>query len=175
MAPAQAATLVAELAEALELVHQRGLVHGNIAPALILLDGERHLHLGGFDEGPPVTSGTPAQQPSAVTAYTAPERIGPNIRPVDPRTDVYGLGALLYYLITGQPPFRAGGGQDLATLILQGPPAPPRALDRPAATGLESIYLKAMATDPAARYATAGELAVALRDFLKPQRKAFWK
>jgi hypothetical protein len=175
MDPASAASFVVELADALHLVHDRAIVHGAIEPSKILVDLEGHPHLDGFDEGGPGTGGAPGQVKAALTAYTAPERIGTTDRPTDPRTDVYGLGAILYTLMTGRPPFRTGGGQDLAAMILGGLPTPPCQIDRSMPAQLEAICLKAMAKDPSARYDTAGQVAAALRDFLKSRRKPFWK
>ena len=82
---------------------------------------------------------------------------------------------LLYELLTGQPLFR-GGGIELISQIMKETPKSPRRLVRSIPAALETICLKAIARDTAARYASAGELAAALRGFLAPaRRKGFWK
>jgi serine/threonine protein kinase len=174
--PRAAAALVAELAEALELAHQQGLVHGDITPSNILLGDDGHPRLLGFtqtalgsaDAGVPNLVGTPG--------YMAPERLQATTAHGDPRSDVYSLGALLYEILTGQPPFRGTGLADLLPQILKQPPTPPRRVVRSIPAELETICLKAMAKSPDQRYQTAGELAAALGAFLKPRRRqGFWK
>jgi serine/threonine protein kinase len=87
--------------------------------------------------------------------------------------DIYALGVILYEILTGQSPL--GGGSDFMEQVLAGAVIPPRRINRSIPAPLEAICLKAMAKDSAARFATAGELAAALRDFLRPRKKAFWK
>jgi serine/threonine protein kinase len=176
MDPRQAAALVAELAEALHLAHQQGLVHGDITPSNILIGDDGHPRLLGFtqaalgspDAGDTNSVGTPA--------YMAPERLAATTPHGDARSDVYSLGVLLYESLTGQPPFRGTSLADLLPKILNQPPTPPRQIVRSIRADLEAICLKAMARSPEQRYQTAGELAAALGEFLKPRRrKGFWK
>jgi serine/threonine protein kinase len=106
----------------------------------------------------------------------APERVRGESDPNDPRGDVYSLGVLLYETLTGRQPFRGRGWSSLIRKVLDKPATPPRQLVRSIPAELEAICLKAMAKDPAQRYATAGELAAALRAFLAPApREGFWK
>jgi Ca-activated chloride channel family protein len=172
----EAAELVAELAEALQLAHEHGLAHGDIMPANILLGDDGKPRLLGFGELElAMNSAAPGQFIYGNAARMAPEQVRGEVGPRDPRSEIYHLGALLYELLTGQPPFR-GEGTEVCARILNESPIPPRRVVRSIPAGLESICMKAIAKDPAARYATAGELAAALRGFLAPaRRKSFWK
>jgi hypothetical protein len=170
----EAAMLVAELAEALQLAHEQGLAHGDLKPVNICLGDDGQARLIGFDElplqarsDPQVIVGTPA--------YMAPERIRGEVDARDPGSEVYALGILLYQALTGETPF-SGATTELLAKILNEKPKRPRRLVRSVPAALEAICLKAMAKDRTERYATAGELAAALRRFLTPaQRKRFWK
>ena len=98
--------------------------------------------------------------------------------PLDCRSATYSLGIVLYELLTGTCPFSGRSPQDIFRKVLTTTPRSPRALRRSIPRDLEAICLKAMARKPEERYATPGELAQALREFLgrQPERKtSFWK
>jgi Ca-activated chloride channel family protein len=172
----EAAELVADLAEALQLAHEHGVFHGDIKPADIVRGDDGKAHLLGFEELElAMTGAEPGQFVHGNAARMAPEQVRGDVGLRDPKTEVYRLGGLLYELLTGQPMFR-GGGRELIARILNEAPVPPRRLVRSIPAALEKICMKATAKDSRARYATAGELAAALRVFLaSPKRKAFWK
>jgi eukaryotic-like serine/threonine-protein kinase len=108
--------------------------------------------------------------------YVAPEMLSGDENAPNPRCDVYCLGAVLYVALTGEPLFSGSSAFQLLKRILQESPKPPRRIVRSIPASLEAICLKAIAKDPGQRYATAGEMAAALREFLKPRRRAgFWK
>jgi Ca-activated chloride channel family protein len=176
MAPREAAELVVELAEALQRAHQHGLVHGDINPSNILLGDDRQPRLLGFGETLRESATSQLGATVGTPSYAAPECLSGAAGPPDPRSDVYRLGVLLYQILTGQLPFRGRGLRSLICKILDKPPTPPHRLVRSIPADLEAICLKAMAKDPDQRYATAGELATALRAFLTPARRdRFWK
>jgi Ca-activated chloride channel family protein len=176
MDPRAAASLIAELAEALQQAHQQGLVHGDLTPSNILLGDDGHPRLLGFRAAPSSSSDSGAGSLLGTPAYLAPERLKAMSALGDARGDVYSLGVLLYEILTGRPPFRGTTVRTLLPRILDQPPTPPRRVVRSIPAELETICLKAMAKEPLQRYQTAGELAVALGEFLKPRRrKGFWK
>jgi serine/threonine-protein kinase len=176
MDPRAAASLIVELAEALQQAHQQGLVHGDLTPSNIVLGDDGHPRVLGFRAALPSSSVSGFGALLATPAYVAPERFQATSALGDSRGDVYSLGVLLYETLTGQPPFRGARLADLLPQIREQAPTPPRRVVRSIPVELETICLKAMAKDPLQRYQTAGELAAALGEFLKPRRrKGFWK
>ena len=151
----QAAFFVLVLADALEYAAGRLLIHGSLTPGAILIGDDGQPRITGFGLaklgcGPDVSCAT-------VRAYIAPELLrSPGDRPTA-QTDVFSLGVIFYRLLTGALPDSGPGNEH---------PRPPRAIKPDVPVELEAICLKAVAADPAARYATAGELAADLRKFL---------
>jgi eukaryotic-like serine/threonine-protein kinase len=165
-----AATLAAQAAEALEYAHQMGVVHRDVKPANLLLDARGNLWitdfgLARFQASPGVTS--PGDLVGTLRYMSPEQAAGQPV--IDPRSDVYSLGATLYELLTQQPAFGAAGRQECLRQILEDEPTPPRRLNRAVPAELETIVLKAMAKSPADRYPSAKELADDLRRFLDDQ------
>jgi tetratricopeptide (TPR) repeat protein/tRNA A-37 threonylcarbamoyl transferase component Bud32 len=167
----EAARLVAEAAEALHYAHGLGVIHRDLKPSNLLVDADGRAHVLDFglarsssaDGGETLTVdgqilGTPA--------YMAPELARGEARRVDARCDVYGLGVVLYELLTGERPFR-GQGRMVLIQVLEDEPRPPRRLDDGVPRDLETICLKAMAKEPAWRYPTAQAMADDLGRFLR--------
>jgi hypothetical protein len=176
MDPREAAALVAELAEALQVAHRQGLVHGDLMPGNILLAGDGHPRLLELGEGMIRSNGLPPGSRLGSPAHMPPELIQGGGNPRDPRVDVYGLGVVLYEALTNQKPFSGSGVMQVLNQVLNVAPKPPRKLVRSIPAALEAICLKAMARKPDERYATAADLAAALRAFREPaRRRGFWK
>lgn len=163
------AELGVEAAEALQHAHDYGVIHRDIKPSNLLLDAQGKLWITDFglarthvDAGLTVTGDV-----LGTLRYMSPEQAAGNASLIDPRTDVYGLGATLYELLTLRPVF---SGHDRAVLlqgILQDEPQPPRQIAAHAPVDLETIVLKALSKTREGRYATAQELADDLRRFLE--------
>jgi Ca-activated chloride channel family protein len=174
-APRRAADIVAQIAEALQILHEQDLIHGDLSPSQVPMRDEDHAAVSPIPERWIHLANRPSKHALPVGPYTAPERLGGATDPLHPQVDVYSLGVILYQLLTGLSPFPESHATDTERAILQGTAPPPRRIVPSIPAELEAICLKAMAKDPAARYATAGDLAAALRGFLKPRRKAFWR
>jgi len=164
----ESADLVARIAEALAYAHQAGIIHRDIKPSNILLDPSGRPLVTDFglarrDEGE--TTVTLDGQVIGTPAYMSPEQAAGDQRQVGPRSDVYSLGVVLYVLLTGELPFR-GNSRMLIHQVLHDDPKPPRSLDDKVPRDLETICLKAMAKEPANRYASASELNADLHRFL---------
>jgi len=163
--PREAAAIVAQLARGLDHVHTQGILHRDLKPQNVLFDANGTPKL--VDFGLALVAGaerlTETGQVLGTPAYMAPEQAMGETA-VDARTDVYGLGAILYACLTGHAPFRGELGPVLEQVVHQAPERPSaraRGLD----PGLEAVCLRALAKDPAARFPDAASLAAALEPF----------
>jgi serine/threonine-protein kinase len=188
----QAAALVATLAEAVEVAHQGGIIHRDLKPGNILLQSKSQIRnpnspkethqvsdfefrISDFDpkvadfglarhfEGESVLtlSGTRVGTPS----YMAPEQAMGKTHGIGPAADIYSLGAVLYELITGRPPFKGETPTETQLQVIHHDPVSPSRLNPRVPRDLETICLKCLQKDPARRYATAAALADDLRRF----------
>jgi TolB-like protein/predicted Ser/Thr protein kinase/cytochrome c-type biogenesis protein CcmH/NrfG len=166
----KAAELMAKLAHTLHHAHQHGVLHRDVKPGNILLDGKNEPHLTDFGLA------RLAETESTVTrtlevlgtpSYMAPEQAVGNNAAVTSVTDVYGLGAVLYQLLTGQPPFAGGTTYETIKLLLDTEPRQPRVINRKIDRDLSTICLKCLEKDPKRRYSSALALAEDLERWLK--------
>lgn len=154
----QAARMVADLAEALHAAHEVGVVHRDLHPGCVVIDSRSgRARVGDF--GHP--QDLPAAGSQARPTYQAPEQL--KGEPVDRATDVYGLGAVLYELLTCMPPFSGLSHEELRQRILAGKPDAPRDLVASVDGAVEKVCLRALALTPRKRYPSADALAGALR------------
>jgi serine/threonine-protein kinase len=168
--PRRALAIVAQVANALDAAHAKGLVHRDVKPSNVLLDHDEHVYLADFGLTRSFGSTSSTDGPSVGTpAYLAPEQI--EGQEIDGRADVYSLGCLLYECLTGAPPF--AGSSRLAVAWAHLEEEPPAVTERRGdlAPAIDGVVRKAMAKDPDDRYATCGELATAAEAALGLQRR----
>jgi serine/threonine protein kinase len=165
----QAARYVADVARAVQFAHEHGVLHRDIKPSNVLIDETGRVRVMDFGLAKEVDADdklTVTGQLLGTPSYMAPEQITGPASAIGPACDVYGLGALLYELITGQPPFR--GATQVETLLasMESDPPLPRKLNPSVPRPLEMIALKCLEKQPADRYATAADVAADLDRFL---------
>ncbi len=166
----QAAELIAKVARTVHYAHEHGILHRDIKPGNILLDAKGEPHLTDFGLARLVESESSVTQTLDVLgtpSYMAPEQAVGNNAAVSSATDVYGLGAVLYQLLTGHPPFAGGTTYETIKLLLDTEPRPPCLLNPKIDRDLSTICLKCLEKDPKRRYPAAAGLAEDLERWLK--------
>jgi WD40 repeat protein len=160
--PRAVARLVATIARAVQHAHERGILHRDLKPSNILLDAAGRPYVTDFGLAKRLDSGEEATRTGAVLGsppYMAPEQVAGDKRAVTTVADVYGLGAILYALLTGRPPFRGDSVVETIERVKAGHPDPPSGINRAIAPDLEAICLKCLEKDPHRRYRSAEDLA----------------
>ena len=166
----RAAELIAKLARAVHYAHERGILHRDIKPGNILIDAKGEPHLTDFGLARLVeaeSTVTHTLDTLGTPSYMAPEQALGNSSQLTSTTDVYGLGAVLYHLLTGHPPFAGGTTYDTIRLLLETEPRYPRLWNPKIDLDLATICLKCLEKDPQRRYSSALALAEDLESWLR--------
>ena len=154
-----------ELLDALDFAHERGVIHRDIKPANVILDEQRRVKLADFgvarvQDSDRSAAGTMVGTP----AFMSPEQI--QGLKIDRRTDIFSAGVVFYQLLTGEAPFKGEGAWTVAKKIMQDEPPPPSSIVSNVSPTFDGIVERALAKNPAERFATAREFADALRGAL---------
>jgi WD40 repeat protein/serine/threonine protein kinase/tetratricopeptide (TPR) repeat protein len=196
LAPREAAELTKKIAEAVGYAHERGVIHRDLKPANVLLKTvDRRLEAGSTRT--PQHASQPDLQPTASSlqpkvtdfglakqmegdshltasgqilgtpSFMPPEQAAGKLDNVNELSDVYSLGAILYTLLTGRPPFQAASSMDTLLQVLEQEPVPPQRLNGQVDVDLQTITLKCLEKEPARRYGSAQELVDELERFLR--------
>src|SRR6266545_360676 len=166
----QAAELIAKVARTVHYAHEHGILHRDIKPGNILLDANGEPHLTDFGLARLVeseSSVTHTLEVLGTPSYMAPEQAAGNNAGLSSATDVYGLGAVFYQLLTGHPPFAGGTTFETVRLVLDTEPRQPRLWNPKVDRDLSTICLKCIEKDPKRRYSSALALAEDLERWLK--------
>jgi serine/threonine-protein kinase len=168
--PKEAVDMVWRLAEAMSYAHQHGIVHRDLKPMNVLLMRDGTPKITDFGLAKRLEGESSSQTRSGAIlgtpSYMAPEQALGEVHDVGPLTDVYALGAMLYELLTGRPPFLAATPMDTVIQVIRDEPVPPSQLQPGLPRDAETICLKCLQKEQLKRYASAGELAEDLQRFL---------
>ena len=170
--PQLAAGYVRTIAEAVQYAHEQGTLHRDLKPSNVLIDERDQPHVTDFGLATRLDGGsdlTLSGQVLGTPGFMPPEQVAGRREAIGAACDVYSLGAILYHLLTGRPPFAAGTMEETLRQVMQLEPAPPRLLNAGTPRDLETICLKCLAKPPRHRYATARELANDLGRFLRSE------
>jgi serine/threonine-protein kinase len=168
----QKVEIMVDVADALHAAHQAGLIHRDIKPANILVeptpDGDWHPYVVDFGIAREIDTPhdlTLSGMVLGTPAFCSPEQVRGEISKLDGRTDVYGIGATLYWFLTGQSPY-AGAYPEVVAGVAERDPVPPHRIDPSIPVDLETIVLKCLEKEQDRRYSTAREVSEDLRRFL---------
>jgi tRNA A-37 threonylcarbamoyl transferase component Bud32 len=182
--PAQAATLVRSVAEAVDYAHRLGVLHLDLKPANILIDDRDEPRIADFGLARRIEQALEHDEVTGTPSYMAPEQVRTDGPPLSPATDIWALGAVLYEAMTGRPPFASDDPVTTLRMVSEDPLRPPSRLAAVPAD-LEAVCLRCLTKEPARRYAHARALAddlghfiegrpVSVRPLAPPQRMTSW-
>lgn len=177
LTPHEAASLLAPVCRAVAEAHNNGVLHRDLKPSNILIDETGRPFVTDFGLAKKMTPSEAGEDGAAsltdtgaaigTPSYMAPEQAAGQRGEIGPGTDVYSLGAILYAMLTGRPPFQAASPVDTVLMVLEQEPVPPRVLNRKADPDLEMVAMKCLQKPTDLRYADAAELAEDLEAWLR--------
>jgi WD40 repeat protein len=165
-----AAGMLSKVADAVHHAHQRGVLHRDLKPSNILLDAKQEPYVSDFGSAIQFDKDSGLTQTRTIVgtpAFLAPEVARAGSRHSTVGADIYGLGAILYYVLTGRPPFATSSLVETLRALQEDAPLPPKAFNSVIPKDLETICLRCLEKDPSRRYATAQELSDDLSRFLR--------
>ena len=169
LAPKEAARLIRQVSQAVEYAHTQGIIHRDLKPQNILLSRDRSPRVTDFGLAKQLAGAselTATGQILGTPSFMSPEQARGDGQAIGPLSDVYSLGAVLYCLLTGRPPFQSANVIETLRQVVAQEPVSPRLLNGAVGHDLETITLKCLQKDPAKRYQSASELADDLDRFL---------
>lgn len=167
--PLEAARFVRQITDAVACAHDNGVIHRDLKPSNVLIDRNGSPRVTDFGLARQLESDshlTATGQVMGTPSYMPPEQAAGNTSQIDVRSDVYSLGAILYSLVTGRPPFQAAHIVETLRQVIDDQPVEPRALNPEVDRDLETICLKCLAKEPSHRYQRAVELSEELDRYL---------
>lgn len=165
----EGAILLAKVADAIQAAHGRGVLHRDLKPSNILIDAAGEPHVSDFGLAKRLEADQSVTHTGAILGtpcYMSPEQAAGSRGEIGPSSDVWSLGAILYQMLTGRPPFQASNPMDTLLAVLESDPPVPRSIDRQVDRDLEMIALKSLQKPQELRYASARALATDLRAYL---------
>jgi hypothetical protein len=166
----EGARLLAKVADAIQAAHARGVLHRDLKPSNILIDAAGEPHVSDFGLAKRLEADESVTHTGAILGtpcYMSPEQAAGSRGEVGPASDVWSLGAILYQMLTGRPPFQASSPMDTLLAVLENDPPVPRSIDPQVDRDLEMIALKGLQKPQELRYASAADMAADLRAFLQ--------
>lgn len=167
--PIQAATIAMQIADAAQYAHGKGVVHRDLKPANVLVDQNERVRVTDFGLARQTDGGSDLTQTGQVVGtpeYMAPEQAAGNASDAGPSADIYSIGATLYCMLTGQPPFRSSSSVETLRKVIEQEPISVRQFNRLIPADLETICLRCLEKQPDKRYPTAASLAEDLGRYL---------
>lgn len=165
----EAAQIMAHVARAIAHAHRNGILHRDLKPSNILLDKKQRPHVSDFGLAKQTTNDSSLTRTGAVLgtpSYMSPEQAAGRTEEIGAHSDIFSLGCILYYMLTGRPPFQAASPVDTLMMVIEQDPVPPRLLNRQADRDLEMIALKCLQKPKDLRYGSAEALAKDLEAYL---------
>ena len=158
----EAARLLSLVANAVDFAHRRGVLHRDLKPSNIMIDDEGQPHVNDFGLAKQLSDNESLTRTGAVIgtpAYMSPEQAAGNRGQVGPASDVYGLGSILFHMITGRPPFKGDSAVDVVLMVLEEDAPPARSVNAAVDRDLEMVITRCMQKPIDLRYASAASLA----------------